>query len=125
VQGQLSNWRADLSWLGNQCRRGNVIMAGDFNATLDHLDRLGDDTFATCTDAALAKRSAAVGTWPTLVPPLLGSPIDHVMFSGEWQATGMRVVTSEDDAGSDHRPILAWLGPIENAPRSPVTPMKG
>ena len=89
-------------------------MAGDFNSTLDHLAGFATgsgNTLGNCTDAALQSKNAAVGTWPTSIPALLGSPIDHVMVTDNWRVTGMRVVQDRDAAGSDHRPIVVQLQP--------------
>lgn len=122
VHDERSNWQEDLSWLSEQCRQHNVIMAGDFNATIDHMHDLGHDDLGNCADAAMQAHSAAVGTWPTLIPPLVGTPIDHVMFSDQWRAAGMRVVTDHDDAGSDHRPILVRLKPVSDPVDKSATP---
>ncbi|WP_330220187.1 endonuclease/exonuclease/phosphatase family protein, partial [Rathayibacter tanaceti] len=62
-----------------------------------------------CEDAAERAGGAALGTWPTSVPPALGAPIDHVLFSGRWDVSGYRVVDDRDDAGSDHRPLIVQL----------------
>jgi endonuclease/exonuclease/phosphatase (EEP) superfamily protein YafD len=112
IPSELANWRADLRWLSSACSGENVIMAGDFNSTLDHLVGLGatqGKALGDCTDAASETESAAVGTWPTFLPPLLGAPIDHVMVTSNWKAIGMRVIQSLDSAGSDHRPIVVRL----------------
>ncbi|UOQ88656.1 endonuclease/exonuclease/phosphatase family protein [Agromyces endophyticus] len=111
IRWELRNWRSDLDWLAEQCSRENTIMAGDFNATVDHFAWRGVDggDLGLCRDAAVQARSAAVGTWPTDLPPLLGSPIDHVLATPGWTVEGFRVVESLDDAGSDHRPIVATL----------------
>ncbi|MEJ1230856.1 MAG: endonuclease/exonuclease/phosphatase family protein [Galbitalea sp.] len=109
---EMLNWRADLRFLSTVCSGRNLIMAGDFNSTLDALDSLstrpGAD-FGGCTDSGRAVGAAAVGTWPTTLPALLGAQIDHVMYTSPWRVAGMRVIQSEDGAGSDHRPILATL----------------
>lgn len=106
-------WGADLKRMAVACSGDNVIMAGDFNATVDHLDGLGAGaaSLGSCRDAAFASGNAAVGTWPTFLPPLLGAPIDHVMATGDWRVNGMRVIESHDGYGSDHRPILVQLSP--------------
>lgn len=127
IHWEMSNWRSDLDWLATQCMGDNVIMAGDFNATVDHMaGRAASDSapsassansgdsgdsavLGRCQDAALSTGSAAVGTWPTSVPALLGSPIDHVLSTPNWQVENMTVLESEDSAGSDHRPIVAKL----------------
>jgi endonuclease/exonuclease/phosphatase (EEP) superfamily protein YafD len=110
----LSIWRSDLKWLAATCVGDNVIMAGDFNSTVDHYAHVAHAAGATigdCADAALATGNGAVGSWPTSVPALLGTPIDHVMATKDWRVTGMRVIQSQDAAGSDHRPIVAQLTP--------------
>ncbi|MFD1720218.1 endonuclease/exonuclease/phosphatase family protein [Amnibacterium endophyticum] len=106
-------WRADLAWVAGRCDGRNVVLAGDFNATLDHFDGLGTGggQLGACRDGALATRNAAVGTWPTSLPPLVGTPIDHVLATPNWRFTGFRVLGDEDSAGSDHRPVLARLAP--------------
>jgi endonuclease/exonuclease/phosphatase (EEP) superfamily protein YafD len=117
IQWEMSNWRSDLDYLAELCstdRTGadGVIMAGDFNATLDHFAGRGTSAGAVlgdCRDAATAAGSGGLGTWPTRLPGLLGSPIDHVLATGDWQVHRMRVIETEDAAGSDHRPIVATL----------------
>lgn len=111
---EMDHWRSDLQWLADACTDGNVIMAGDFNSTLDHYRDLATEDGAAlgaCFDGALATDNGAVGTWPTSLPPLLGAPIDHIMATGNWRFSGMRVVESVDGQGSDHRPVLAQLSP--------------
>lgn len=110
----MAGWERDLEWLADACSGENVIMAGDFNATLDHFGGLSTTEGAAlgnCFDSALATDNGAVGTWPTELPALLSSPIDHVLATANWRVTGMRVVESHDGNGSDHRPILTQLSP--------------
>jgi endonuclease/exonuclease/phosphatase (EEP) superfamily protein YafD len=114
IPGELRNWRDDLEWLRDACAGDNIIMAGDFNATIDHMAGLGatrEASIGSCLDAALASDNAAVGTWPTALPALAGSPIDHVMQTPNWRVTGMRVIETHDKFGSDHRPVVAQLSP--------------
>jgi endonuclease/exonuclease/phosphatase (EEP) superfamily protein YafD len=114
IPSQLGNWQSDLAWLKSTCATGNVIMAGDFNSTIDNYSGLSTAVGATigaCTDAGQQSHNAAVGSWPTALPALLGTPIDHVMFTQGWRVSGMRVIESVDTAGSDHRPILVQLSP--------------
>jgi endonuclease/exonuclease/phosphatase (EEP) superfamily protein YafD len=112
--GEMRNWRADLTFLAKACTADNVIMAGDFNSTLDSLSAHSAATgaqFAQCFDSGLASHAAANGSWPTTLPEVLGAQIDHIMYTAAWKTVAMRVVTSEDGAGSDHRPIVATLAP--------------
>ncbi len=114
IPHELNHWKLDLSWLTRACSGDDVIMAGDFNSTIDHFGGLASAEGATignCVDAASVTGNAAVGTWPSMMPPILGAPIDHVMATPNWQVTGMRVVGSLDGAGSDHRPIVVQLSP--------------
>ena len=108
-QVTMPQWRADLDVLADICRLPNVILAGDLNATIDNMQRLGSKDLGNCVDAALETHGAALGTWPTWLPTLGGAPIDHVMATTEWQITGSTVITSVDGAGSDHRPVLAQI----------------
>jgi endonuclease/exonuclease/phosphatase (EEP) superfamily protein YafD len=112
--GEMRNWRADLGFLSGRCTGADLIMAGDFNSTLDELTPLsttrGAD-FGGCSDAGYASRSAAIGSWPTSLPALLGAQIDHVMYTPDWRTVSFRVIQTEDLAGSDHRPIVAVLAP--------------
>jgi endonuclease/exonuclease/phosphatase (EEP) superfamily protein YafD len=117
VPDLLDTWSSDLDWLATACSGGSVIMAGDFNSTLDHWSHVLHDSGAAiggCFDAAAATGNAAVGTWPTSVPALLGTPIDHVLATNDWRVSGMRVVESVDDAGSDHRPVVAQLTRVDS-----------
>jgi endonuclease/exonuclease/phosphatase (EEP) superfamily protein YafD len=105
-------WQQDLQLVAALCTTGSVIVAGDFNASIDNFAGLGTDSAATlgdCSDAAEAGHAAALGTWPTVLPSVLGSPIDHVLVTDDWTVTGVRVITTHDGFGSDHRPIVAQL----------------
>jgi endonuclease/exonuclease/phosphatase (EEP) superfamily protein YafD len=114
-QSYMQNWRDDLQWLADQCGDDNVIMAGDFNATVDHMSGLGLDgaTLGHCTDAAVETGNGAIGTWSATMPALLGAPIDHVMASGHWRASGSLVLRSLDASGSDHRPLIVQYEPVD------------
>ena len=108
-------WQEDLEWVAEACSGGDVIVAGDFNATVDHFAGLGGSpgTLGGCTDAAVTLGAAGEGTWPSGLPALLGSPIDHVLATANWQFTGFTVIPTHDDRGSDHRPVLAQISPKE------------
>ena len=114
VPGEMSGWRDGLDWLAGRCADAdaNLILAGDLNSTIDHWASLGSDVgLNACRDAARATGNAAVGTWPTRMPALLGAPIDHVLATDAWEVVGFRVIESHDGSGSDHRPVVAQLRP--------------
>jgi len=118
VAGEMTGWRQGLEWLAARCAGDDVILAGDLNSTLDHytgLDAASDASggLGGCRDAARVTGSAAVGSWPTVLPTLLGAPIDHVMATDNWEFVGFRVITSHDGDGSDHRPVVAQLRPAD------------
>ncbi len=111
-QEEMTQWQADLSWIADQCPAGDVILAGDFNATLDHMAGLGVDggDVGYCRDVASRTGSGMHGTWPSSLPALAGAPIDHVMASANWRPTGSTVL--DDAGGSDHRALVVQLEPV-------------
>jgi endonuclease/exonuclease/phosphatase (EEP) superfamily protein YafD len=114
-QSYMQYWRDDLQWLADQCVDDNVIMAGDFNATIDHMTNLGVDggTLGRCRDGAMETGNGGVGTWTAEIPALVGAPIDHVMASSHWKPTGSLVLRSMDSSGSDHRPLIVQFEPVD------------
>ncbi|MCS3842053.1 endonuclease/exonuclease/phosphatase family protein [Microbacterium sp. AK031] len=106
----MERWQSDLEWIADQCPAGDFILAGDFNATIDHMAALGIDggDMGNCRDAAIRTGTGVTGTWPESFPELLGAPIDHVMASQNWEPTGSLVL---DAAGSDHRALVVQLDP--------------
>ncbi|MFC7790013.1 endonuclease/exonuclease/phosphatase family protein [Microbacterium sp. MAHUQ-60] len=111
-ENAMDRWRSDLAWIADQCPEGDFILAGDFNATLDHMASFGSrgGTMGRCHDVASSTGNGMMGTWPASVPALLGAPIDHVMASENWRATGSVVL--DDAGGSDHRALVAQLEPV-------------
>lgn len=105
----------DLVWWADSTRAAveacsahpGGLVAGDFNATTDHpaFGALGP-----CVDATSAAGVGGVGTWPTLVPRLLGAPIDHVLVDPEhWQV--LRAAVLDPPTGTDHRAVEVVLRP--------------
>lgn len=108
----ITHWRSDLAWIANQCPKGDVILAGDFNATIDHMASLGvgGGDIGYCRDVASRTGNGLSGTWPSWAPGLLGAPIDHVMASANWKPTGSVVL--DDAGGSDHRGLVVQIEPV-------------
>ena len=113
IPPMIAAWQADLRIVASMCSSESVILAGDFNATVDHFAGMGTLPMAQlgrCSDAALAGGAAGIGTWPTWLPPELGSPIDHVLATPNWRLLAVRVATA-DALGSDHRALIVQLDP--------------
>lgn len=116
VPGEMAGWRQGLHWLAERCAGEDVILAGDLNSTLDHytgLDAASNESggLGGCRDGARLTGNAAVGTWPVVLPTLLGAPIDHIMATDTWDFVGFEVIESLDHHKSDHRPVVAQLRP--------------
>ncbi|MBM0235513.1 endonuclease/exonuclease/phosphatase family protein [Micromonospora sp. STR1_7] len=104
---QVDAWRTDLTAQPPATPDGELrILAGDFNATLDHsplraLLRTG------YVDAADATGTGLTGTWGPydgdLIPPVT---IDHVLVDRRIAVRSVQVHTLP---GSDHRPVLTTL----------------
>jgi endonuclease/exonuclease/phosphatase (EEP) superfamily protein YafD len=111
-RGDVPQWRSDLGRLTRFCAGGTpAIVAGDFNATLDH-SALRAVT-AGCSDAAAQRGQGLVPTWPTWMPDWLGPQIDHVFATDPITAESFTV---REITGSDHRAVLVRL----RAGRPPV-----
>jgi endonuclease/exonuclease/phosphatase (EEP) superfamily protein YafD len=81
------------------------VVAGDFNATLDH-SALRAGT-AGCGDAAAQRGAGLVPTWgPTPGLRSIGPQIDHVFATDGITAETFDV---RDIEGSDHRAIMTTL----------------
>lgn len=101
------DWRASIASLprpGTAPRGPLRVLAGDFNATLDHrvLRRLLGDGYV---DAADATGAGLAGTWPDgRSRPLI--TIDHVLLD---ERLGVRSFSVHDVPGSDHRAVVTEL----------------
>jgi endonuclease/exonuclease/phosphatase (EEP) superfamily protein YafD len=112
-------WRTDhervrAALAGMHASRDASVLAGDFNATLAHVQmrHIVDLGFS---DAADQVGSGWSPTWPAgghvsrlgiTVPPF--APIDHVLTSPALAVTAARTL---EVAGADHRAVLASVSP--------------
>ncbi|MFI7417951.1 endonuclease/exonuclease/phosphatase family protein [Nonomuraea sp. NPDC049684] len=101
--GRQPCWLAGLERLPRGDGRLRVL-AGDFNATLDHLP-LRELLAAGYRDAADAMGRGLSTTWGGW-GPLPGVTIDHVLAADRMAVRDFRVLAP---VGSDHRPVYAEL----------------
>jgi len=108
VYPDLGGWSSSTSAAVAACpTRPGGIVAGDFNATVDH-PAFGE--LDGCVDAATIAGRAGVATWPSFTPRWFGAPIDHVLVDPRsW--TVVRAAVLDGPGGSDHRPLEAVLVP--------------
>jgi endonuclease/exonuclease/phosphatase (EEP) superfamily protein YafD len=105
VRHGIQFWRRDLRALPAAGGSPLLILAGDFNATLDHaeLRRLIDTGYE---DAAAQLGAGLTPTWPEgrrIPPPVT---IDHVLAD---ERCGFRAVSVHTIPGTDHRAVYAEL----------------
>ena len=97
VWGRAGQWRSELAALGRLAARpGNMLLLGDFNATLDHAEfrqmlqgQDGTGPGGPRVDAGAAALARLVPTWPMAGPPLPGVVIDHIVTSPQVPAAAM------------------------------------
>ncbi len=115
VNGKAGRWWRDLLRLPYWCAGPTpVIVAGDFNATLDH--SVFRDSIRGCADAAATRGDGLVPTWGSSTSiRRFAIQIDHVLFTPGIRADSFTVL---DLPGSDHRAILTrlYLEPEPDAP---------
>jgi endonuclease/exonuclease/phosphatase (EEP) superfamily protein YafD len=116
------SWRQDLRTLPPPRPDLSRVLAGDFNATLDHAEfrRLIARGYR---DAAATAGAGLVPTWPN--GRLLPGPItiDHVLVDRRWQVGRVQV---QSLPGSDHRALLAELtAPTASSAPTPASDSGG
>ncbi|WP_157549233.1 endonuclease/exonuclease/phosphatase family protein [Nonomuraea candida] len=105
--GRQPCWRAGLDALPRAGRDAPRVLAGDFNATLDHLP-MRELLASGYRDAADVTGQGFVPTWPQFGPwwQSPGVAIDHVLADERMAVRGFAVLTLH---GTDHRPVFAEL----------------
>jgi endonuclease/exonuclease/phosphatase (EEP) superfamily protein YafD len=105
-EASMDEWRADLRALPPATPRGDVlILAGDFNATLDHAE-FRRVVARGYEDAADEMGHGLRATWPANGRRTLPVTIDHVLAD---ERCGVRELEVIPLRGSDHRAVLAEL----------------
>lgn len=104
LKSTLTGWRSETTTAARLCTPGsNTIVAGDFNATVDH------PAFADlpCADAATQAGAGGSGTWPAWLPSALAAPIDHVIIDPRsYRAVAAWTIRAST---SDHRALVVQL----------------
>lgn len=102
-----ASWQAAGREAVAQCAdTPGAIVAGDFNATIDH-PQLAD--LGECRDAAVQVGRSAQGTWPAALPATTAGAIDHVLVDGRrWRAVDVQTMRV---GRSDHRLVVAVIRP--------------
>lgn len=115
-------WRRSLLRLPAPDVRGDVaIMAGDFNATLDHAELRGL-LGRGWVDAADAAGAGLAWTWPAARRRALPITIDHVLVDRRVRVERVHVVGIPR---SDHRAVIAELRLPAAAPAGLSRPGRG
>jgi endonuclease/exonuclease/phosphatase (EEP) superfamily protein YafD len=102
--GDVAEWSSDVAKVARYCSGGPAIVAGDFNATLDH--SVLREATTGCSDAAAQRGQGLLATWPTWLPAWFGPQLDHVFATDPIAAEDVAV---REVAGSDHRAVLVRL----------------
>lgn len=104
---RMEDWRSDTAVIAQVAADmpGGVI-AGDVNATVDHLPLSGLSGY---DDAATIAGIGGFATFPSWLPGLLGASIDHVLVDTSALTVGeagfLRI------AGTDHRALVVRVAP--------------
>jgi endonuclease/exonuclease/phosphatase (EEP) superfamily protein YafD len=100
----VTTWKTDLLHVRRWCAEdAPTIVAGDFNATLDHADfrhALG----GYCRSVAPTVGAGLQGTWPADQPVVLRTQIDHVVLTRQFEPGRFTTYPIE---GTDHRAVVA------------------
>jgi hypothetical protein len=94
LPSQMGTWRAGQQWVADKCDSPDLIVAGDLNATVDHLWGLGDGDglIGPSEDAFVSAGAAAVGTLAGLRTALASVPdrsrLDRVGVEGARSVCG-------------------------------------
>jgi endonuclease/exonuclease/phosphatase (EEP) superfamily protein YafD len=101
----VARWAADLAELPGPQHGVLRVLAGDFNATLDH-GALRRVLALGYRDAARTVGLGLRATWTPLRSPHPRLTLDHVLVDPQ---VGVASVTLVPVAGSDHRAVVAEL----------------
>ncbi|MFI5731700.1 endonuclease/exonuclease/phosphatase family protein [Kribbella sp. NPDC051587] len=99
-------WKHDLTQLRRWCAQDPpTIVAGDFNATLDHSD-FRWALASNCHSVGPSVGGGLKGTWPSDQPAIARTQIDHVLATRTIEP--LRFATYEIE-GTDHLAVVATV----------------
>lgn len=102
----VTTWKNDLLHVRRWCTQDPpTIVAGDFNATVDHADfrqALG----GYCRSVGPTVGGGLQGTWPADQPAVLRTQIDHVVVTRQFEPGRF---TTYPIQGTDHRAVVATV----------------
>lgn len=102
----VNTWKNDLLKIRQWCSQdGPSVVAGDFNATVDHADfrqALG----GYCRSVGPTVGGGLQGTWPADQPAVLRTQIDHVVVTRQFEPGRF---TTYPIRGTDHRAVVAAI----------------
>lgn len=98
-------WEAQLAGLAAYDTSAPAVMAGDFNATMDH-GQFRDLIAAGWTDAHEPKGCGFDATWPSGGRGVPILRLDHVLVTDHFDVLGLELGTSD---GSDHLSVTATI----------------
>jgi endonuclease/exonuclease/phosphatase (EEP) superfamily protein YafD len=100
-----AQWRDDLADIARWTAAPVApIVAGDFNATLDHAPFRA--ALGGCRSAAAGTGRGLVATFPSIWPRWFSIQIDHVLVPARATTTRFEVI---DVPGTDHRAVLTSI----------------
>ncbi len=105
-------WLAGLDGLPSPERPGVRVLAGDFNATLDHA-AFRELISSGFKDAAASAGKGFESTWPIGSPPIPAITIDHILVEDRGAITSFDTVPVP---GTDHRGVIAHTALPEGDP---------
>jgi endonuclease/exonuclease/phosphatase (EEP) superfamily protein YafD len=104
---RVARWLSDLRHVARWTRHPVApIVAGDFNATLDHSRMRA--ALGRCRSAVLGTGKGLVGTFHSRLPAWAGIQIDHVLVPRDAVTTRFEVL---EISGTDHRAVLVGIRP--------------
>ncbi|MFF0264078.1 endonuclease/exonuclease/phosphatase family protein [Kribbella sp. NPDC004536] len=104
LAGAVPTWKHDLLKVRQWCSQdAPTVIAGDFNATVDHAD-FRNALNGYCRSVGPSIGSGLEGTWPADQPGVLRTQIDHVVATRQLEPETFATYSIH---GTDHRAVVA------------------